>query len=278
MPVFKQVDAFTHVKFKGNPLAVFFSADDLSTEQMADMSAWTNLSEATFVQKPTSEAADYKVRIFNLRNELPFAGHPTIGTCHALLEAGLIKPTDGKVVQECEVGLVELHVSDTVPQVITFQLPQVIRRDLTANQISDVAKALGADKVVNAAAYNVGPVWLTVQLANAETLLQLEPDMEVLKKLSSELKVLGFQVFGKHSEGSQYETRTFAPIIGVNEDPVCGSGSGATGALLRDAENQTGVLRLSQGRVLGRDGQVTVTVGSNIYVGGSSVTVIDGVY
>lgn len=277
MPIFKQVDAFTNVKFKGNPLAVFFSADDLSTEQMACMSAWTNLSEATFVQKPTSEHADYKVRIFNLRNELPFAGHPTIGTCHALLEAGLIKPTDGKVIQECEAGLVELHVSETVPQVITFQLPHSIRRELNADQISDVAESLGVDNVINVAAYDVGPVWLTVQLVDAETVLRLMPDMEVLKKLSSELKVLGFQVVGKYSEG-HYETRTFAPVIGVNEDPVCGSGSGATGAHLRDAENQQGVIRLSQGRVLGRDGEITVTIGSNIFVGGSAVTVIDGKY
>ncbi|CUM65847.1 uncharacterized protein PRCAT00003496001 [Priceomyces carsonii] len=278
MPTFKQVDVFTKQKYKGNPVAVFFDADNLTSEDMANMSAWTNLSEATFIQKPVSEEADYKVRIFSLRKELPFAGHPTIGTCHALLEAGLAEPKNNHVIQECEVGLVKLELSSAEDREINFQLPYAARRDLSSSEILKVTNALGVDTAINAAVYDVGPVWLTIQLDCAKTVLELKPDIFALKKISLELNVTGFQVLGKYVEGESYETRTFAPAIGVVEDPVCGSGSGATAAFLRDSENRLGTIRLSQGKVLNRAGEITITVGPDIYVGGNAVTVIDGVY
>lgn len=275
MPTFKQVDVFLTEKYRGNPVAVFFDADGLTTEEMARMSAWTNLSEATFIQKPTDERADYKVRIFSLDTELPFAGHPTIGTCHALLESGVITPKDGKVYQECGAGIVELHVENGQ---ISFGLPYAKRRELELQLIEKVTDSIGATGAKNAAVYDVGPVWLVLQLADAKTVLSLNPDFAKVTEVSKELGIAGIQVLGRHDEENCYETRTFAPFIGIKEDPVCGSGSGATGALLRDDEVFGGICHLRQGTVLDRKGRVTVTVGENISVGGGAVTVLNGEY
>lgn len=277
MPQFKQVDVFTAEKFKGNPLAVFFEGENLTDEEKSRISAWTNLSEATFVEPATTTEADYKVRIFNLAQELPFAGHPTIGTCHALLEAGVIKPKNGKVVQECEAGLVSLEVSDAVPPIIKFKLPRAIRRDLTKEEIAKVCLALGVSSAIDGAVYDVGPIWLTILLDSAATVLQLDPKDSALIDVSKDLLVSGFQVIGPYGD-HKYETRTFAPNVGVREDPVCGSGSGATAAFLRDSQNITGTSELRQGAVLNRDGRITVEGGDDIYVGGSAVTTIDGQY
>lgn len=277
MPQFKQVDVFTTEKYRGNPVAVFFDAGHLSSAEMSRMSAWTNLSEATFVLPPTKPGADYRVRIFTLKDELPFAGHPTIGTCFALLEAGLIKPKNGKIIQECAAGLVELDITETSPPSIRFKLPYEHRRELSKTDIAKVAGALGVDSVIDAAVYDVGPIWLTVLLETAQDVLQLKPDMGHVSKVSEELDVSGFQVIGKY-EDRKYETRTFNPREGVDEDPVCGSGSGATAAFLRDSQGVTGVSKLSQGTVLDRAGKITIDGGPEVFVGGNAVTVINGEY
>ncbi|GEQ69962.1 hypothetical protein JCM33374_g3638 [Metschnikowia sp. JCM 33374] len=276
MPVFKQVDVFSKEKYRGNPVAVFLDADNLSTEEMSRMSAWTNLSEATFVQRATDSKADYKVRIFSLETELPFAGHPTIGTCHALLESGVIQPTDGKIYQECGAGIVELEIHQ---EKISFELPYARRRELTPAQIQTVVTSLGVPFSTNRAAiYEVGPVWLVVRLDSASTVLSLEPDFVAVSQVSEALGVAGFQVLGSHPEENCFETRTFAPLLGIKEDPVCGSGSGATGAFLRDEERFNGTCLLRQGTALNRKGRVKVSVGEKISVGGASVTVLRGEY
>lgn len=276
MPQFKQVDVFTTVKYKGNPVAVFFDADGLSDEEMAAMSAWTNLSEATFIQKPTTKDADYRVRIFSLDEELPFAGHPTIGTCFALLEAGAIKPKNGKLVQECKAGLVLLDVSGDTDVAILFTLPYAKHRALGEDEIASVISALGAKAAVNAAVYEVGPTWLTIQLESAQAVLDLQLDQAKVAAVSAKLGVTGFQIIGKHATSKTFETRTFAGEIG--EDPVCGSGSGATGAFLRDYENVEGDIYLRQGTALNRAGRVTVSCADLVRVTGNAVTVIDGSY
>lgn len=276
MPDFKQVDVFTKEKFKGNPVAVFLDADHLSDAQLAQMSAWTNLSEATFVVKKSVPEADYKVRIFSLEAELPFAGHPTIGTCQALLDKGLIVPKNGKVVQECGAGLVELSVSDDGE--ILFALPYVKKRPVLQEHSDAVVAALGAKAAVKSTIYEVGPVWHVVELESADHVLALEPDYPEVERLTSVLQCACVQVLGAHEPG-YYETRTFAPAIGIKEDPVCGSGSGASGAILRDFGGFAGKLKLRQGTALNRNGQVTVQVTYNrITVGGYAVTVIDGTY
>ena len=275
MPTFKQVDVFLTEKYCGNPVAVFFDADGLSTEEMARMSAWTNLSEATFVQRASDNKADYKVRIFSLDTELPFAGHPTIGTCYALLESGLIEPKGGKIYQQCGAGIVELTVEEGR---VLFVLPYATRKEIAESQKRSVAASLGVGSLGRAAIYDVGPVWLVLELKNAAEVLSLQPDLSAVSKVSEELGVTGFQVIGHHEEHDCFETRTFAPRIGVKEDPVCGSGSGATGAFLRDEAGFKGVCHLRQGTILNRKGRVDVSVGTKICVGGGLVTVLLGVY
>lgn len=275
MPQFKQVDVFTSEKFKGNPVAVFFGADHLSTEEMSKISAWTNLSEATFVVKPTKEDSSYHVRIFSLEEELPFAGHPTVGTCFALLEAGLIKPKNGKIIQECQAGQVELTVDEASGRIL-FLLPYARRSEVSAEAVAKVENALGVSSH-GSAIYDVGPVWLTVKLDSAETVLALKPDWAKGAQVSRDLGIAGFQVIGQRSD-RKYETRTFAPVEGINEDPVCGSGSGATGAYLRDSEGLTGSFQIRQGTILNRAGDVFVEIGEKIHVGGNAVTVINGEY
>lgn len=260
-------------------MAVFFDAENISSEEMSVMSAWTNLSEATFVEQPTHPDADYKVRIFALEKELPFAGHPTIGTCHALLEAGLIKPKNGKIVQKCSAGLVSLTVSDSTPVEITFELPRERRVDVPQSSSVTVAAALGVPKIMGLATYEVGPVWCVVELESALQLLSLTPDHAAIQAVAKLLNILGLQVFGPHPEKDTYETRTFvAESVGVTEDPVCGSGSGATGSYLRDVHGVKGPIYLRQGTVLRREGRVTVGCGRTVTVLGSAVTVVDGLY
>lgn len=275
MPQFKQVDVFTSKKFMGNPLAVFFDADNLSTEEMSRMSAWTNLSEATFITKPTVEGADYQVRIFSLAEELPFAGHPTIGTCHALIEAGLIKPKNGKIFQQCKAGLVELTIDGAK---ILFQLPGETRREVSEEARVKVEATLGGPKVLALAIYDVGPVWLTARITSAKEVVELKPDLQAMITLSKELSILGFQIIGASPQDDVYEVRTFAPADGINEDPACGSGAGATAAHLRDFCSETRTLTLKQGTAINRRAELIVNAEGTVSVGGNAVTVVNGTY
>lgn len=284
---FKQVDVFTNKKFRGNPVAVFFDADDLTSDQMQTIAKWTNLSETTFVLKPTGEA-DYKLRIFTPGNELPFAGHPTLGSCYALLESGLVQPHDGKLVQECGAGLVEILVLGQSPEmVISFTLPyfHITPIDLTV-QLS-LERALGipegtSTEVAAPVLLDVGPKWLTVQLKEGSDVIALEPNYSEVSRLSDIHGWTGLEVFAKHPDGT-YESRSFAPAIGVNEDPACGSGAGAIGVFLAmfSAKDIKSV-DVKQGCKIGRDAKlrIRITLGKTpvISVGGQAITCIDGTY
>src|ERR1044071_9197908 len=172
---FRQVDVFTGVPFKGNPVAVVHDADRLTTEQMQEIARWTNLSETTFVCAPSDERADYRLRIFTPASELPFAGHPTVGSAHAVLRAGLRPRTPGRLIQECGKGLITLSVEG---ERIFFELPEPSLRDPTVEEWAAAAESLGIspDEIVAAAVIDVGPVWLTVQLKDADTVRSLRPD------------------------------------------------------------------------------------------------------
>ena len=173
---FKQVDVFTAVALKGNPVAVILDAQGLSAEQMQAIANWTNLSETTFVSPATDASADYSVRIFTPKSELPFAGHPTLGTAHAVIEAGLAMPKNGKVVQQCAVGLVEVSVAGTG---LSFRLPRYAYEE--APEASQLAAALGEGAIKGAPQIvNVGPRWVIAELASAETVEQLQPDLQIL--------------------------------------------------------------------------------------------------
>ncbi|UGQ27390.1 PhzF family phenazine biosynthesis protein [Acinetobacter calcoaceticus] len=280
---FKQVDVFTSQAFKGNPVAVIMDASTLTSEQMQAIANWTNLSETTFVLPATDSQADYQVRIFTPQNELPFAGHPTIGTAHALLEAGLITAKEGKLVQQCGAGLVALTVSEL--NHISFELPQPKITPLDTTQTQKLAEILKCqiDTQWNAALVDVGARWVVLQAVNAEAVLATEPDFAALKQHDLEMKVGGATVYGfyeNNDEQKHIEVRSFAPSIGINEDPVCGSGNGSVASFIRyhgilPAQNDQ--VMSSQGRVLGRDGQLQLNLYQDkILVGGTAVTCIDG--
>ncbi|EEY77491.1 phenazine biosynthesis protein, PhzF family [Acinetobacter calcoaceticus RUH2202] len=280
---FKQVDVFTSQAFKGNPVAVIMDASTLTSEQMQAIANWTNLSETTFVLPATDSQADYQVRIFTPQNELPFAGHPTIGTAHALLEAGLITAKEGKLVQQCGAGLVALTVSEL--NQISFELPQPKITPLDTTQTQKLAEILKCqiDTQWNAALVDVGARWVVLQAVNAEAVLAAQPDFAALKQHDLEMKVGGATVYGfyeNNDEQKHIEVRSFAPSIGINEDPVCGSGNGSVASFIRyhgilPAQNDQ--VMSSQGRVLGRDGQLQLNLYQDkILVGGSAVTCIDG--
>jgi len=275
---FQQVDVFTQVPFKGNPVAVVLDGDAVSSEQMQSIGAWTNLSETTFVCSPTDQRADYRLRIFTPRKELPFAGHPTIGSAHAALRHGLKPRKAGRLVQECGKGLVDIKVDG---ERLLLALPEPQFREPTTSQLAAVADALGvtATDIQRAAIIDVGPVWFTVQLASGDVVRTLAPDMAKLSALNP-IGITGVNVFGLYptAAAADLEVRSFAPGEGIPEDPVCGSGNGCVAALIRrDSLLKARAYVASQGRCLGRDGRVTVQFDDGtIWLGGHAVTCIEG--
>ena len=269
---FAQVDVFTAVPYLGNPLAVVLDGSDLSTEQMQAFTDWTNLSEATFVLPPTQPDADYAVRIFCPGRELPFAGHPTLGTCHAWLEAGGV-PKAQEVVQECGVGLVKIQRQGTR---LSFAAPPLRRGGpLDEADVQLIAKGLGLDRsdILHHAWCDNGPQWRGVMLASAEQLLALKPDAELLQGL--DIGVVAPLTTGD----AQFEVRAFFPgKNGLTEDPVTGSLNAAMGQWLMGAGLAPDSYVASQGTCLARAGKVYVhrDEQNQVWVGGESATCIQG--
>ena len=265
---FKQVDVFTGKPFFGNPVAVVIGAQDLRTEAMQRIAGWTNLSETTFLLPPTVPGASYRLRIFTPRQELPFAGHPTIGSAHAALESGFAKAAGGKLKQECGAGVLDLAVEDA-RIFVTAPQPKLLPVEAP---LFGKARAIRVD---------VGPVWVVVDLGQAGAGDALAPDMPAIEELSRALQATGVTVFGRTGDSAApIHVRSFAPAHGVPEDPVCGSGNISVAAFLRE----TGLLKefgpaytARQGMQVGRDGKVQVRVTANtIQIGGEAVTCVDG--
>src|SRR5215813_2909770 len=276
---FQQVDVFTAVPFKGNPVAVVLDGDAVSSAAMQSIAAWTNLSETTFVCSSTDPRADYRLRIFTPKRELPFAGHPTIGSAHAVLRHGLKPRTPGRLVQECGRGLVSIRVEDDQ---LFLALPARVHREPTAEQRAGVGEALGiaATDILRASIIDVGPVWFTLQLPDALQVIALEPDMGKLAALAP-MGGTGVTIFGLYPGGSdaQLEVRSFAPAGGILEDPVCGSGNGCVADLIQRERLLGGATYVAaQGRCLGRDGRIFVRFAedSTIWLGGAAVTCVEG--
>jgi PhzF family phenazine biosynthesis protein len=271
---FKQVDVFTSVALKGNPVAVILDAQGLTAEDMQAIANWTNLSETTFVTLETDLAADYAVRIFTPRSELPFAGHPTLGTAHAVIEAGLATPKDGKLIQQCAVGLVEVSHSS---EGLSFRLPRYAYED--APEIQRLVDALGDGVIAGEPQIvNVGPRWVIAELVSVSELETLAPDLVGLAQYDRQHQTTGLTVFANGDNGNIL-ARSFAPADGLMEDPVCGSGNAAVAAFrLRQGQIAAGSrYTVSQGRQVGRDGKVHVRIeGDAIHVGGACVTVVEG--
>lgn len=277
---FKQVDVFTDRPLAGNPVAVVLDAAGLADATMQRLAAWTNLSETTFVLPPTTPAADYRLRIFTPRGELPFAGHPTLGSAHAALEAGVIAPREGVVRQECGAGVLPIR-ADGARLVVRAPEARTVREH--ALDPAALAAALGAPLAGAPVPIDVGAVWIVARLADEATLRGLAPDLAAVARLSRALDATGVTAFAlPAAAGAPLAVRSFAPAAGVPEDPVCGSGNAAVGAYLARADllGSTGPrYRASQGREVGRDGTVDVAVldARTVEIGGTCVTVVDGV-
>ena len=269
---FSQLDVFTSVPLRGNPLAVVHDAQGLTDAQMADIARWTNLSETTFLLPPDDAEADYRVRIFTPGGELPFAGHPTLGSCHAWLAAGGVPRDPGVVVQQCGVGRVRVRKDGDK---LAFAAPALRRTgpvEPTLRAQAVAALGLADAQVLRLEWIDNGPGWMGAMLADAATVLALQPDFAAMRGLK-----LG--VVGPHPAGSecQFEVRAFVPGLGVPEDPVTGSLNAGLAQWLIGAGLAPDAYVAAQGAALGRAGRVFVQrEGADVWIGGAVCPVITG--
>jgi PhzF family phenazine biosynthesis protein len=266
---FSQVDVFSAEPLLGNPVAVVHDADGLSEARMAAFARWTNLSETTFLLAPTDPAADYRLRIWTPGAELPFAGHPTLGSAHAWLAAGGVPLRSDTVVQECGAGLVRVRRGER----LAFAAPPLMRSGrVDEGDLARITRALRIERseVRDAAWIDNGPGWVGVLLADAAAVLGLQPDFAAF----DDLKV---GVAGPYPEGDEdLEVRAFCPQYGVPEDPVTGSLNAGLAQWLAGTRLPRSYVA-SQGTALGRRGRVHVSVEDDVvWVGGDTHTTITG--
>jgi PhzF family phenazine biosynthesis protein len=292
---FKQVDVFTSTPYFGNPLAVVLDGAGLDDAEMQRFAKWTNLSETTFLLPATEPTADYRVRIFTPGGELPFAGHPTLGSCHAWLQAGGKPKSAACIVQQCAQGLVPIRREG---ERLVFAAPPLRRSAPSPTLLAKVAAALGlkAQQITAAQLLDNGPVWLGLLLDDADTVLTLKPDHRMLRELGQKVGVAGIwstddspalivrsnreaRAFARTEEApAGIEVRVFAAPVGIEEDPVTGSFNASLAQwLIADGQMPERYVA-AQGQTLGRSGRVHVTrdADGQVWVGGSSVTCIDG--
>jgi PhzF family phenazine biosynthesis protein len=268
---FCQVDVFTTTPYLGNPVAVVLDASGLSDADMQQFARWTNLSETTFVLPPGSADADYRVRIFTPAIELPFAGHPTLGTCHAWLTAGGAAHQAGTIMQECAAGLIPLRNASGR---LAFAAPPLLRSGPVDESLTGhLADVLGIDRadIVDAEWADNGPGWVAVLLRTAEAVLALRPGVTDLD----------IGVAGPYPPGSPqaFEVRAFVPKYGAtDEDPVTGSLNASLAQWLLRTGRATAPYVASQGTALGRQGRVHVSRDDDgtIWVGGGTITCVTG--
>ncbi len=271
---FRQVDVFSPDPLGGNPVAVVLDAKGLTTEDMQLFARWTNLSETTFCLPPEEPGADYQVRIFTGSAELPFAGHPTLGTCHAWLEAGGVPQSGNEIIQQCQAGLIRLRRQDQQGGLLGFAAPPLIRSGPVAEPLAaEIAALLGIARsdIVDLAWADNGPGWVAVLLPDADAVLRLRPSGEPMD----------VGVVGPYPAGSPqaFEVRAFVPQDGrVGEDPVTGSLNAALAGWLRDTGRAELPYTASQGTAIGRSGRIHVSEDDegDIWVSGATVTRITG--
>lgn len=269
---FRQVDVFSPEPFAGNPVAVVLDGSGLTTAQMQDIASWTNLSETTFVLPADALGADYQVRIFTTATELPFAGHPTLGTCHAWLEAGGQPANQDRIVQQCGLGLVSIRRVDGV---LSFEAPARVRSGPVEEPVlARLATSLGVrrDEIVDAQLADNGPGWIAVLLESADAVLALRPSF-------AEGMEVG--VAGPYPAGSEcaIEVRAFfSQPDGWAEDPITGSFNASLAQWLVETGRLAAPYVASQGAARGRRGRVHVSAGESgsIWVGGATVSRISG--
>ncbi|MEO5772608.1 MAG: PhzF family phenazine biosynthesis protein [Sphingomicrobium sp.] len=272
---FQMVDVFGSGPFSGNPVAVVFAADDLDTETMQRITRWFNLSETTFLLPPTNPDADYRVRIFTLERELPFAGHPTLGTCHAWLKAGGEPKTDNIVIQQCEAGLIQIRRTG---ERLAFQAPPRIRSgpvdDATLNEVLQVLR-LDSSAIVEAQWADNGPGWIAVMLESAQAVLSVN----AASYHPSGVKI---GLVGPHEPGSDAAWEVRAIFNSENgtliEDPVTGSLNASVAQWLFESGRAEGGYVAAQGTKLGRAGRIHVERDTDgaIWIGGATESLVSG--
>ncbi|MFY9927509.1 MAG: PhzF family phenazine biosynthesis protein [Streptosporangiaceae bacterium] len=267
---FRQVDVFTDTPYFGNPLAVVLGAEGVSDEQMRQFANWTNLSETTFALPPRADGADYLVRIFTPSSELPFAGHPTLGTCHAWLEAGGRPARAGQVVQECGAGLVTIRQDDAG---LAFAAPPLLREGPVTGEVAErVARALNISRadMADIAWADNGPGWVAVLLDSADAVLALRPGT-----VSTDIGVAGLYPPGSPEA---LEVRAFSGQVSTVEDPVTGSLNASLAQWLLGTGRLKAPYVASQGTAMGRRGRVRISRDDSgqVWVGGSVVTCVSG--
>ena len=271
---FNQLDVFTETPLLGNPLAVVHAADALDDARMQAFARWTNLSETTFLLRPTDVAADYRVRIFTPARELPFAGHPTLGSCHAWLNAGG-RAKGSEIVQQCTAGLVRIRRDG---ERLAFAAPPQVRSGAVEARVLDqVTRSLRiAPAAIRASQWvDNGPGWVAVMLGSRAEVLAIRPDIAAMQGL--EVGVVAPWPGTDANEPAQFEVRAFVPSLGVAEDPVTGSLNAGLAQWLIGAGLAPPHYVASQGTVLGRAGRVYVDrVGDDIWIGGNTVVCVDG--
>jgi PhzF family phenazine biosynthesis protein len=271
---FKQLDVFSEASLKGNPLAVVLGADGISEERMATFANWTNLSETTFVLAPQHPEADYRVRIFTTSTELPFAGHPTLGSCHAWLEAGGV-PKGQEIVQECGVGLVRIRRSDYG---LAFLAPPLLKSGpLEVDVLERVRKGLGlpAEAIVDAQWVDNGAGWLALLLKDRQQVLTLRPDYPQLRDLAVGVVAPWDPVVD--GDAAQFEVRGFIAGDGMPEDPATGSLNAGLAQWMLSKGLAPSAYVVSQGVTMGRAGRIHVErIGDEVWIGGAVVTCING--
>ena len=277
---FSQVDVFTNKAYLGNPLAVVADGSGLSTEQMQNFARWTNLSETTFLLPPSHPEADYQVRIFTPGGELPFAGHPTLGSCFVFLNNGGKSKNSEFVVQQSAVGLVKVAQQGAQ---LAFAAPALNRQDLSATQIEQLAQALGisSQDIVHTQLLNNGPTWMSCWLKNTATVLALKPNSKDLLELGF---MVGVAAAYRPEEKAQIagnpdiEVRAFTPIDGLLEDPVTGSLNASLAQWLIAEKILPTQYVAQQGTCMQRKGRVELRQDSSgqVWVGGEVQLCING--
>ncbi|TPG07245.1 PhzF family phenazine biosynthesis protein [Rhodanobacter glycinis] len=286
---FMQLDVFSRLPLLGNALAVVIDGDGLNDATMQAFARWTNLSETTFLLPPTRTDADYRVRIFTPRQELPFAGHPSVGSAYAAIESALVPPGKFDLVQECAAGLLPVRVEGRGSErIIHVQAPPARLQTVDARERAQLAEALHLDLAqARMRLVDNGPLWLVCDLHSAADVRQLQPDLALIAALSQATGAVGISVFGRESTSdaggdAAMAVRAFCPADGIPEDPVTGSANAAIMAFLAEVGDPSGYglrYRASQGREVGRDGYVEVlrdaTTGA-ISIGGACAMGIRG--
>jgi PhzF family phenazine biosynthesis protein len=275
---FKQVDVFTATPYRGNPLAVVLDASGMSDDAMQHFAHWTNLSETAFLFTPADDAADYRVRIFTPGGELPFAGHPTLGSCHAWLEAGGKPRSREFVSQECKAGLVRIRRETGR---LAFAAPPLTRSAPRPALLPQVAAALGlkASQVIAAQTLDNGPAWIALLLDHPQTVLKLSPDHLALKNLGVKVGVAAiYEGLADAQDAPLLEVRAFAAASGIPEDPVTGSLNASLAQWLIAEGHLPTCYLAAQGACLRRAGRVHVEQDprGQVWIGGESVTCISG--